>query len=77
MLHRSRPIGMSAGPIPLSEIECYVRLFEVRQVESFVMAIDALDRIYLQHVAEETRSKTKQPAVKSGQRTKRDGRGKS
>ena len=61
MLHRSRQIGMSVGPIPLSEIESFIRLFEVREIEAFIAAIDALDRMYLQHTNEVARSKLKQP----------------
>jgi hypothetical protein len=62
LLHRSRPIGMTVGPIPLTEIEAYIRLYQVQQVELLITAVDALDRLYLEHEAEQHRSKVKTPA---------------
>jgi hypothetical protein len=48
VLHRSRPIGFTVGPIPLSEIKAFLELFPVRcGTEFFVRAINDLDRIYL------------------------------
>lgn len=47
-LNRCRPVVMGPGPIPLSEIESYVRLFGVPDVARFVDAVDQLDRVYLE-----------------------------
>lgn len=48
-LANSRPVGMGLGPIPLSEIEAYVRLFGLvdDDLERFVHLIHALDAVYL------------------------------
>jgi len=48
-LAASRNIGMAAGPIPLSEIEAYVRLFGLvdDDLERFVHLIYAMDGAWL------------------------------
>jgi hypothetical protein len=46
-LNRSRQIGFSIGPIPLSEIRAYVELFRVVDVRSFVECVRHMDGIYL------------------------------
>ena len=47
LLSHSRNIGMALGPIPLSEIEVYCRMFNVLDVELFVCVIVAMDNEYL------------------------------
>lgn len=64
MLNRSRRIGMSIGPIPLSEIKSFCDLFEVRRTRYLIEAIDHLDRIYLDHINQE--QKKSKPKAKKG-----------
>lgn len=64
ILSRSRNYGMSVGPIPLTEIESYVHLMEVTQVEYLLRAVDSLDRIFLEHHS----AKLKTPKKANGHR---------
>lgn len=49
-LSDSRQMGMSAGPIPLTEIEAYLRLFDITDpddVDEYLTLIRRMDREYL------------------------------
>ena len=45
----SRQIGFGVGPIPLTEIEAYIRLFGLLDddIEQFYRLITALDAVYI------------------------------
>ncbi len=47
VLNSSRSVGFGVGFIPLTEIEAYVRLFEVERRVWFVTVIRELDEIYM------------------------------
>ena len=52
-LHRSRAMGFSSGPIPLTEIEAWLRLNGVGSMEEtreYVDAVRALDDAYLDEI---------------------------
>ena len=54
-LSDSRQMGMGPGPIPLSEIESYFRVFDVRdpdQIDEWITLIRQMDREYLQVASE-------------------------
>jgi hypothetical protein len=48
LLNRSRAQGMSTGCIPLTEIEAYIRLYLIEDVEMFVTLMTAMDNVYLE-----------------------------
>lgn len=49
-LSRSRPSGMGAGALVLSEIVCYwERLEEVYALEFFIDVVQELDHLFLSH----------------------------
>jgi hypothetical protein len=55
----SRQMGMAAGPIPLTEIEAYLRLFDITDpddVDEYLTLIRRMDREYLK-VSSEQQSK--------------------
>jgi len=47
LLNRSRNQGMSQGYIPLTEIEAYIRLYLIEDIEMFVTLIVEMDNVYL------------------------------
>jgi hypothetical protein len=72
VLHRSRPIGWSVGPIPISEIDAYVRLSGVRRKWFLVRAVDSLDRVYLaDHHERQAAKPAKTTAPKAPKRGRR------
>ena len=60
ILSRSRSIGMSSGPIPLSEYEVYFRIFRIdgweEQLE-YIKFVGALDSAYLDYQHKESKRK--------------------
>lgn len=59
ILNTSRQLGFDMGPIPISEVDAYVRLFEVPDVEIFVACIRAADAMYLQHFRDKNAQRSK------------------
>jgi hypothetical protein len=61
VLSSSRPIGMGgASPIPISQIESYMRIFEItdlREKKFFIHRIRLIDHIYLDWQADKRKSK--------------------
>lgn len=59
----SRNASMSGVlPIPISEIRAYCDLYQIRdaeKIETLVERIQFLDGVYLEHVAEKSKSQTK------------------
>jgi hypothetical protein len=52
------------GPIPLSEIEAYLRIYGVvdqDEREEFVLFMQRMDAVYLQHHAEKAKKESAQP----------------
>ena len=56
VLGDSRIIGQgSIGPIPLTEMQAYIELFEINDLderERFIRMIKALDRVFIKHTNE-------------------------
>ena len=58
-MHRSRRAEMSGAlPIPLTEIECYCRLFDVIDRELLITVVIAMDNAYLDWVEEHANRNT-------------------
>jgi hypothetical protein len=57
----SRRVSMSGAlPIPISEIRAYCELFkihDVEDIESLLNGINSLDQVYLDYVAEKSKTK--------------------
>lgn len=47
ILTRSRQVGFAIGPVAITEIEAYCRMFEVDDIEMFIRLITAMDVAYL------------------------------
>lgn len=47
ILSRSRSVGFGVGGIPLSEIEVYIRLYDVQDIERFIAVISAMDKAFM------------------------------
>lgn len=65
VLSASRPLHAGptlavAGPIPLTEIQAYCALFDMRETEDFIHLIRAMDDAYLTRVAERRRERSTQ-----------------
>lgn len=52
ILNTSRPTGFGLGFIPLSEMECFCRMFDVADVQAFVLVIRHLDKIFIEYRTE-------------------------
>ena len=64
-LSSSRPIGMSAGPIPIAEVEAYLNIkyiFDLSEREDYMRFIKALDGAYMKHLADERKKNKKAKA---------------
>ncbi len=48
VLNRSRNIGVGVGPIPITEMEAWIRLNEIDDIEMFLRVMIALDDAYLE-----------------------------
>lgn len=48
-LHNCRSVGMGANPILLTEIECYIRLYNVLRPLEFIRVIKAMDLEFLKY----------------------------
>lgn len=48
VLSPSRPFGFGVGCIPLSEIESFIRLYEVEDVDRFLRLIRVMDTAYVE-----------------------------
>ena len=62
ILSTSRSIGMTEGPIPLSEIYAYMQIFEIVDYEQrklFLKRIRFLDKVYLDFINESNTKKVK------------------
>ncbi len=57
-LMHSRSIGMSVGPIPLSEIVAYLTLFPGLREDLLVRMVRELDEVYLEHHNAKQKQKT-------------------
>jgi hypothetical protein len=61
ILSSSRPVGMGgASPIPISEIESYMRIFEITEMHEkkfFIYRIRLIDHLYLEWQAASRKSK--------------------
>ena len=55
VLNAGRTSGMTANPIPLTEIEAYCRLYEVADISRFVRLIRAMDGAYMGYVADKAK----------------------
>jgi hypothetical protein len=59
VLSPSRPFGFGVGCIPLSEIESFVRLYEVEDVDRFLRLIRAMDTAYVEKINQRNERKNK------------------
>lgn len=67
-LSPSRKSGFeSVGFIPLSEIEAYIRIFEISDKQEFIYLIQAMDSLYVEKIEAKIKSKSKN---KSGSKSK-------
>lgn len=60
LLHRGRAIGFSQNPIPLTEMECYLRICKCNDPDfalMFVRLIAELDEVYLDWVDKQNQKK--------------------
>jgi hypothetical protein len=59
VLHDSRPVGMAPGGIPLTEIEAYLRMYDIRDpdlIDEWLTLIREMDREYLKVSGEQRES---------------------
>ncbi len=73
-LTNSRRFGMSVGPVPLSEIAAYTDLFPGLDTETLARYVCALDGVYLEYMASQSKSKAKTNAAVSATRKQPHGR---
>ncbi|MBY0355192.1 MAG: hypothetical protein K2Q12_05625 [Rickettsiales bacterium] len=59
VLSPSRPFGFGVGCIPLSEIESFVRLYEVEDIDRFLRLIRAMDTAYVEKINQRNERKNK------------------
>lgn len=59
VLSPSRPFGFGVGCIPLSEIESFIRLYEVEDVDRFLRLIRAIDTAYVEKINQRNERKNK------------------
>jgi len=59
VLSPSRPFGFGVGCIPLSEIESFIRLYEVEDVDRFLRLIRAMDTAYVEKINQRNERKNK------------------
>jgi hypothetical protein len=52
-------VGFGIGCIPLSEIESYIRLYEVEDIDRFIQLIRAVDGAFVQKVNQRAERKPK------------------
>ena len=60
-LSTSRSAAFGVGCIPLSEIEAYVRLYEVEDIDRFIQLIRAMDGAFVEKVNQRNERKLKSP----------------
>ncbi len=60
ILSPSRSAGMGVGCIPLTELEAYIRLYEVDDIDRFLQLIRAMDAEFVEHINKRNQSKLKQ-----------------
>lgn len=69
MLNGSRQTGFGIGYIPLSEIDAYCRIYEIRDlddIELYVRFIRALDRVWVGHHNAQNKAKEVKSHGQSG-----------
>ena len=59
VLSSSRSVGFGIGCIPLTEIESYIRLYDVEDIDRFIQLIRAMDGAFIQKVNQRTERKPK------------------
>jgi len=59
VLSPSRPFGFGVGCIPLSEIESFIRLYEVDDIDRFLRLIRAMDTAYVEKINQRNERKNK------------------
>lgn len=59
VLSPSRPFGFGVGCIPLSEIESFIRLYEVDDVDRLLRLIRAMDTAYVEKINQRNERKNK------------------
>jgi hypothetical protein len=59
VLSASRPAAFGIGCIPLTEIESYVRLYEVEDIDRFIQLIRAMDGAFVEKVNQRNERKLK------------------
>jgi len=67
ILSSTRPVGMSIGAIPLTEISAYMKMFGIdgyQEKKRFLKQIQILDAVYLKHSAKQSNKKAAKPEVK-------------
>lgn len=67
-LMNSRAIGMSVGPVPVSEVAAYLTVMPGLNPQLLIRFVKELDAVYLEHVAQ-TRQRPKKPASRPTVRT--------
>lgn len=55
VLNAGRSAGMTANPIPLTEMEAYIRLYQVADIVRFIRLIRAMDKAYMDHSADKAK----------------------
>lgn len=58
-LSPSRPAGFGVSCIPLTELEAYIRLYEVDDIERFIQLIRAMDGAFVENVNQKHERKLK------------------
>jgi hypothetical protein len=59
VLSPSRPFGFGVGCIPLSEIESFIRLYEVDDIDRFLRLIRVMDTAYVEKINQRNERKNK------------------
>lgn len=59
VLSSSRSAAFGVGCIALTEIESYIRLYEVEDIDRFIQLIRAMDAAFVQKVNQRAESKLK------------------
>lgn len=60
VLSPSRSAGMGIGCIPLTELESYIRLYEVDDIDRFIQLIRAMDADFVEQLNQRNQRKLKQ-----------------
>lgn len=58
-LSPSRPAGFGLSCIPLTELESYIRLYEVEDIDRFIQLIRAMDGAFVEKVNQRNERKLK------------------